>query len=213
MCSFFQKTAWNFTYMKFCMENYFFTDRFARASTRPLTANVTCTSSVACASATSPAASRPATRTCSWNISANAAVICLFKIPPGSVSGRMEKQFFLTGISRAIDLVIVNFILAIFLELALCSPDDMADFPRRMGDWLFQIMKELANRDELAPQYRKYEKRSEKKYQPGISSLKNSKKIEKNSKNSKKSSKKNSKKISKKTSKFFFIKDIKNDTS
>ncbi|XP_055346429.1 SPARC-like [Paramacrobiotus metropolitanus] len=52
-------------------------------------------------------------------------------------------------------------------ELALCTPDDMADFPRRMGDWLFQIMKELAKRNELAPQYRKYEKRSEKKYQPG----------------------------------------------
>ncbi|OQV24785.1 SPARC protein [Hypsibius exemplaris] len=52
-------------------------------------------------------------------------------------------------------------------ELPLCTPDEMADFPRRMGDWLFQIMKELAKRDELAPQYRKYEKRSEGNYQPG----------------------------------------------
>ena len=50
----------------------------------------------------------------------------------------------------------------------MCTQDEMADFPRRMGDWLFQIMKELAKRNELEPQYKRYEKRSEKKYQPGM---------------------------------------------
>jgi hypothetical protein len=34
-----------------------------------------------------------------------------------------------------------------------CSEDDMADFPRRMRDWLFNVMRDLASRNELSDTY------------------------------------------------------------
>lgn len=37
----------------------------------------------------------------------------------------------------------------------------MADFPRRMRDWLFNIMRDMADREELSPHYLKMEKEAE----------------------------------------------------
>jgi hypothetical protein len=37
----------------------------------------------------------------------------------------------------------------------------MADFPRRMRDWLFNIMRDLADRQELTPFYLKMEREAE----------------------------------------------------
>lgn len=37
----------------------------------------------------------------------------------------------------------------------------MADFPRRMRDWLFNIMRDLADRQELPERYKKLEKEAE----------------------------------------------------
>jgi len=34
-------------------------------------------------------------------------------------------------------------------ELQLCTEEEMLDFPRRMREWLFHVMKELADREEL----------------------------------------------------------------
>lgn len=34
-------------------------------------------------------------------------------------------------------------------EIESCTEEEMVDFPRRMREWLFQVMKELAERDEL----------------------------------------------------------------
>ncbi|XP_025422034.1 SPARC [Sipha flava] len=38
-------------------------------------------------------------------------------------------------------------------QLAKCSDSEMADFPRRMREWLFQIMQDLAEREELSPHF------------------------------------------------------------
>lgn len=37
----------------------------------------------------------------------------------------------------------------------------MADFPRRMRDWLFNVMRDLADRRELTPHYLKMEREAE----------------------------------------------------
>lgn len=37
----------------------------------------------------------------------------------------------------------------------------MDDFPRRMRDWLFNIMRELADRQELSPHYLQMEREAE----------------------------------------------------
>lgn len=37
----------------------------------------------------------------------------------------------------------------------------MADFPRRMRDWLFNIMRDLADRQELTPHYLNMEREAE----------------------------------------------------
>lgn len=37
----------------------------------------------------------------------------------------------------------------------------MMDFPRRMRDWLFNIMRDMADRQELSPHYLKLEKEAE----------------------------------------------------
>jgi len=38
-------------------------------------------------------------------------------------------------------------------EMPSCSEDEMSDFPRRMRDWLFNVMRDLAERNELAEHY------------------------------------------------------------
>lgn len=37
----------------------------------------------------------------------------------------------------------------------------MADFPRRMRDWLFNVMRDLADRQELSPYYLKMQREAE----------------------------------------------------
>ncbi|XP_071455517.1 SPARC [Hetaerina americana] len=46
-------------------------------------------------------------------------------------------------------------------EMPPCKPEEMADFPRRMRDWLFNIMRDLADRQELTPYYFKMEREAE----------------------------------------------------
>ncbi|XP_014094065.1 SPARC [Bactrocera oleae] len=42
-----------------------------------------------------------------------------------------------------------------------CSEEDMKDFPRRMRDWLFNVMRDLAERDELTEHYMQMELEAE----------------------------------------------------
>lgn len=42
-----------------------------------------------------------------------------------------------------------------------CSKEELVDFPRRMRDWLFNIMRDLADREELSPHYLKMEREAE----------------------------------------------------
>jgi len=42
-----------------------------------------------------------------------------------------------------------------------CSEDDLIDFPRRMREWMFNVMKELAERDEISPHYKQLEQEAE----------------------------------------------------
>lgn len=42
-----------------------------------------------------------------------------------------------------------------------CGDDEMADFPRRMRDWLFNIMRDLADRQELPDYYLKLQREAE----------------------------------------------------
>lgn len=42
-----------------------------------------------------------------------------------------------------------------------CSPEEMADFPRRMSDWLFNVMRDMADREELSPYFLKLEREAE----------------------------------------------------
>lgn len=42
-----------------------------------------------------------------------------------------------------------------------CDGDDLEDFPRRMRDWLFNVMSELADRSELSYYYQKMRKEAE----------------------------------------------------
>lgn len=46
-------------------------------------------------------------------------------------------------------------------DMPECSEGEMADFPRRMRDWLFNIMRDLADRDELPAYYRRLEAEAE----------------------------------------------------
>jgi len=43
----------------------------------------------------------------------------------------------------------------------MCKEEDMADFPRRMRDWLFNIMRDLADRQELSSHYLKMQREAE----------------------------------------------------
>lgn len=42
-----------------------------------------------------------------------------------------------------------------------CAESQMADFPRRMRDWLFNIMRDSADREELSPHYLRMEREAE----------------------------------------------------
>lgn len=56
---------------------------------------------------------------------------------------------------------VVDFKGILFLFLKECAVDEMADFPRRMRDWLFNIMRDLADRKELSEYYLKMEREAE----------------------------------------------------
>lgn len=42
-----------------------------------------------------------------------------------------------------------------------CNENEMLDFPRRMRDWLFNIMRDMAERSELTPHYLSMEREAE----------------------------------------------------
>ncbi|XP_053976688.1 SPARC [Hylaeus anthracinus] len=46
-------------------------------------------------------------------------------------------------------------------QMPMCKEEDMADFPRRMRDWLFNIMRDLADRQELPSHYLKMQREAE----------------------------------------------------
>ncbi|XP_025837302.1 SPARC [Agrilus planipennis] len=46
-------------------------------------------------------------------------------------------------------------------DMPECKKEEMDDFPRRMRDWLFNVMRDLADRQELTPHYYKMEKEAE----------------------------------------------------
>ncbi|OAD55191.1 hypothetical protein WN48_05210 [Eufriesea mexicana] len=46
-------------------------------------------------------------------------------------------------------------------QMPECREEDMADFPRRMRDWLFNIMRDLADRQELPSHYLKMQREAE----------------------------------------------------
>ncbi|EEB16148.1 SPARC precursor, putative [Pediculus humanus corporis] len=49
-------------------------------------------------------------------------------------------------------------------QLPACLDDEMADFPRRMREWLFNIMRDMADRHELSDYYLKMEREAETNY-------------------------------------------------
>ncbi|XP_066591824.1 SPARC [Prorops nasuta] len=46
-------------------------------------------------------------------------------------------------------------------QMPMCKEEDMLDFPRRMRDWLFNIMRDLADRQELPSHYLKMQREAE----------------------------------------------------
>lgn len=46
-------------------------------------------------------------------------------------------------------------------EMPDCTESEMSDFPRRMRDWLFNIMRDMAERRELSHHYLKMEREAE----------------------------------------------------
>jgi len=46
-------------------------------------------------------------------------------------------------------------------DMPACAEQEMADFPRRMRDWLFNVMRELADRRELSAHYLQMEREAE----------------------------------------------------
>ncbi|CAG9580286.1 unnamed protein product [Danaus chrysippus] len=46
-------------------------------------------------------------------------------------------------------------------EMPECTESEMSDFPRRMRDWLFNIMRDMAERRELSPHYLSMEREAE----------------------------------------------------
>lgn len=57
----------------------------------------------------------------------------------------------------------VRFILKASLDWSQqCTADEMADFPRRMRDWLFNVMRDMADRHDLSPHFLQMEREAEK---------------------------------------------------
>lgn len=48
-----------------------------------------------------------------------------------------------------------------FLLIQECNVDEMEDFPRRMRDWLFNVMRDLVERDEINDHYKAMELEAE----------------------------------------------------
>jgi len=46
-------------------------------------------------------------------------------------------------------------------QMPMCKEEDMLDFPRRMRDWLFNIMRDLADRQELPSHFLKMQREAE----------------------------------------------------
>jgi hypothetical protein len=46
-------------------------------------------------------------------------------------------------------------------QMPACTEEEMSDFPRRMRDWLFNVMRELADRKELSTHYLQMEREAE----------------------------------------------------
>jgi len=46
-------------------------------------------------------------------------------------------------------------------QIKICSEDELMDFPRRMREWMFNVMKELADRDEISIHYKQLEREAE----------------------------------------------------
>ncbi|XP_041968828.1 SPARC [Aricia agestis] len=46
-------------------------------------------------------------------------------------------------------------------EMPECTESEMSDFPRRMRDWLFNVMRDMAERSELTPHYLRMEREAE----------------------------------------------------
>ena len=46
-------------------------------------------------------------------------------------------------------------------NIPTCEPEELIDFPRRMKEWLFNIMEELQERSELSEFYSKLQKQSQ----------------------------------------------------
>lgn len=46
-------------------------------------------------------------------------------------------------------------------QMPMCKEEDMLDFPRRMRDWLFNIMRDLADRQELTSHFYKMQREAE----------------------------------------------------
>lgn len=46
-------------------------------------------------------------------------------------------------------------------DIEPCTAEELVDFPRRMRDWLFNVMKDLAERHELSDEYLKLEQEAE----------------------------------------------------
>ena len=48
----------------------------------------------------------------------------------------------------------INFFSGECRTIPECKPEELVDFPRRMKEWLFNVMEELAERSELSPYYK-----------------------------------------------------------
>jgi len=46
-------------------------------------------------------------------------------------------------------------------DMPPCNEEEMGDFPRRMRDWLFNVMREMADRRELSPHFLQMEREAE----------------------------------------------------
>lgn len=82
----------------------------------------------------------------------------------GGCRGMNVRVFILLYGSILVEYKIINIrteLLFILLDIEPCTPEEMADFPRRMRDWLFNVMKDLAYRNELTPEYMELEREAE----------------------------------------------------